>query len=189
VEPPVLPPTGSSSLQPAHVMAPHTQSAAKHRRSFITPSPAHRSTRRFPLASRDGFGLCRAGSREKTCRAVLPRCSAPRRARLSGVARVFGASRTLRQVSWLPDRPPAGPSQAPGPVDLPAFVPGYSGGGRTGFSPASLARPGWWSGASGRNVTGSSHGDPMAPPLARPLQRGPGSRGAREAWSSTNRPT
>ena len=49
-----------------------------------------------------------------------------------------------RQVSWLPDHTTAVPSQNGDPsdlsipVELTAFVPGYSGGGRAGFSPASL---------------------------------------------------
>src|SRR4029077_16503779 len=50
-----------------------------------------------------------------------------------------------RQVSWLPDRPTPGPSHAGDPCldRLPCsgtsgFVPGYSGGGRAGISPASL---------------------------------------------------
>ena len=59
------------------------------------------------------------------------------------------------QVSWLPDHPTPGPSHTADPtLDssrddrrriegsvqwLPGFVPGYSGGGRAGFSPASLS--------------------------------------------------
>ena len=59
------------------------------------------------------------------------------------------------QVSWLPDHPTPGPSHTADPVLdtsrddrqriessvqwLPGFVPGYSGGGRAGFSPASLS--------------------------------------------------
>jgi len=71
----------------------------------------------------------------------------------------------MQQVSWLPDRPR---------VDLPArlcrvdttnacsgfstFVPGYSGGGRAGFSPASLLSgalrcsfASWWSAPTARD--------------------------------------
>ena len=53
----------------------------------------------------------------------------------------------LEQVSWLPDRPRPAPSRkrdrplgtdlSP-PVDLAGRVPGHSGGGRAGISPASL---------------------------------------------------
>src|SRR5471032_1888528 len=53
----------------------------------------------------------------------------------------------LGQVSWLPDRPRPAPSRrrdrsrrtdlSP-PVDLAVRVPGHSGGGRAGISPASL---------------------------------------------------
>ncbi len=59
------------------------------------------------------------------------------------------------QVSWLPDRPPVDPSRALRPVVASTFVPGYSGGGRAGISPASLGRGSWqapWP-AAGSNST------------------------------------
>jgi|MGYP001816170263 hypothetical protein len=63
---------------------------------------------------------------------------------------------TWWQVSWLPDHSTPGPSHTADPSPwspdddhrrrigasvqwLPGFVPGYSGGGRAGFSPASLS--------------------------------------------------
>jgi hypothetical protein len=56
-----------------------------------------------------------------------------------------GWRRTAKQVSWLPDLPTPGPSRVSNPLGDPphavassGFVPGYSGGGRAGFTPASL---------------------------------------------------
>jgi hypothetical protein len=55
--------------------------------------------------------------------------------------------RSVRQVSWLPDLSPSGsfPDARPLPISrvqwlLARGVPGDSGGGRAGFSPASLDR-------------------------------------------------
>jgi hypothetical protein len=69
---------------------------------------------------------------------LSPRFRAPRIRKSNRAPRYGKRGREHGRSPGLPDRSPFGPSQARRPVDLPNFVPGYSGGGRAGVTPASL---------------------------------------------------
>jgi hypothetical protein len=80
---------------------------------------------------------------------------------------------TRRKVSWLSRHPPAVPSQALRPVDCSAFVGDYSGGGRAGFTPASLGsverRVLSTRGAARNTFDRGSEGSRFVPKVERPL--------------------